>query len=113
MPLFNLMSLHQIARLVHEFEETLHPISSEQSNHHDQVPSFQAKFKSHVQHMVDTIAELGNPFLDNSKEVVSLSSKDVADASVITTINEIEKNWLTAVPNICKGEAHRWLQVNW
>ena len=38
-------------------------------------------------------------FLD-SKEVVSLSSKNVADASVVTTINEM----VAAVPSICK----RW-----
>ena len=99
----------QIAKLVHEFEEALYPSSHEQSNHHDQVPSFQTKFKSPVQNMVDTIAELGNPILHDSKEVMSLSSKDVADVSIATTINEIEKNWLTAVPKIHKGEAHRWL----
>ena len=63
---------------------------------HDQVPSVQAKFKSHVQTQLQNLASI---FLD-SKEVVSLSSKNVADASVVTTINEM----VTAVPSICK----RW-----
>lgn len=40
--------------------------------------------------MVDTITEFGNPFLDDSKELVCLSSKDVADVTVVTTVNEIK-----------------------
>ena len=80
----------QIARLVHEFEETINTATAEQFKHHKQVPSFQAKFKTHVQSMVDTITELGNPFSDESNELVSLSSKDVADKSVVKTVNEIK-----------------------
>ena len=80
----------QIARLVHEFEESINTATAEQFKHHEQVPSFQAKFKTHVQSMVDTISELGNPFSDESNELVSLSSKDVADKSVVKTVNEIK-----------------------
>ena len=97
----------QIARLVHEFEETINTATAEQSKHHEQVPIFQAKFITHVQSMVDTIIELGNPFSDESNELVSLSSKDVADKSVVKTVNEIN----TAVPDVCKREANRSFQV--
>lgn len=80
----------QIARVVHEFEESVYMTTSEQSKHHEQVPSFQTKFKTHVQSMVDMITELGNPFSDESKELVSVSSKDVADVSVVKTVNEVK-----------------------
>ncbi|KAG7178166.1 hypothetical protein Hamer_G003952 [Homarus americanus] len=55
-------------------------------NHHEQVPSFQSKFRAHVQSMVDTITDLGNPFSDESKEPVSLGSNIVAGEPDVSAV---------------------------
>ena len=81
----------EIAQFDHEFETNVHTATPEQIKHHDQVKSHQKKFQSHVEAMVETISELGNPFSDDGKELVNLSSKDVADVSIVKTVNEIKK----------------------
>ena len=45
----------------------------------------------HVQAMVNTISDLGNPFCDDSTEIFSLYSKDMADGDVLQTINKIKR----------------------
>ncbi|MGH0161437.1 UNVERIFIED_CONTAM: hypothetical protein FKN15_064025 [Acipenser sinensis] len=42
--------------------------------------------------MVDTIKDLGNPFSDDSKELSSLMTKDIANVSVVKTVNEIKEH---------------------
>jgi hypothetical protein len=76
----------QIARRVQEFENVDQPSATGQSKHHELVPSLQAKFNVSVKAMVATITELGNPFSDESKELVSLSSEDVANETVSKTV---------------------------
>ncbi|KAG1662942.1 Pinin [Nymphon striatum] len=66
----------------------------ENSHRHEQTSSHQSRFKTHVQAMVNTINDLGNPFCDESKELFSLCSKIVADPAVIKTINEIKETGL-------------------
>ncbi|KAG7178133.1 hypothetical protein Hamer_G003908, partial [Homarus americanus] len=84
----------QIATLVKEFEESSHVNAKEQLQHHEQVPSFQSKFRAHVQSMVDTITDLGNPFSDESKEPVSLGSNIVAGVSVVKTVGAVKETGL-------------------
>ncbi|KAG1665347.1 AP-4 complex subunit mu-1 [Nymphon striatum] len=83
----------EIARLIQEFEQTMHT-KPKNSHHHEQTSSHQSRFKTHVQAMVNTINDLGNPFCDESKELFSLCSKIVADPAVIKTINEIKETGL-------------------
>ena len=41
--------------------------------------------------MVNTISDLSNPFCDDSTEIFSLYSKDMADGDVLQTINKIKR----------------------
>ncbi|KAG7162389.1 hypothetical protein Hamer_G007916, partial [Homarus americanus] len=80
----------QIATLVNEFEEGADLNAEEQLQHHEEVPSFQSKFRAHVQSMVDTITELGNPLSDENKELVSLGCNIVADVSMVKTVGAVK-----------------------
>ena len=50
-------------------------VSASSSKHHEQVPHFQMTFAKDVKSLVATFEELGNPFLECSKELVVLDTK--------------------------------------
>ena len=52
-------------------------MSSKGTQHHDQEPSTEALFASHVRAMVDTFEESGNPFIEDSLDLIALDSKEV------------------------------------
>ena len=52
---------------------------TQKSPHHDDTPSAQKKFLEDVKEMTKTIEDFGNPFLEESKELVSLDSNMVSD----------------------------------
>ena len=48
------------------------------------------RFTCHVQSLVSTIEELGNPFEEESMDLISLVSKDIADPAMKATLDKIE-----------------------
>ena len=52
---------------------------TQKSPHHDDTPSKQKKFLEDAKDMTKTIEDFGNPFLEESKELVSLDSNMVSD----------------------------------
>ncbi len=60
----------ELVRITAEFEvsmERLHQRSSN-TNHHDQTKRNQVTFAQHVRSLVEVIEEMGNPFLEDSKD---------------------------------------------
>lgn len=51
--------------------------------------SNQRKFKEHVLNLVQTINELGNPFLQNIDELLTLDTRNVMDVSVVNTVRKV------------------------
>ena len=68
--------------MVKEFEY------AEQKDNPDQN---RTRFTTHVQSLVSTIEELGNPFEEESTDLISLVSKDVADPGMKASLNKIEE----------------------
>jgi len=50
----------------------------------------QVRFTSHVQSLVSTIEEPGNPFKKGNTDLISVVSKDIADTAVKASLNKIE-----------------------
>ena len=48
------------------------------------------RFTCHVQSLVSTIEEIGNPFEEESMDLISLVSKDIADPAMKATLDKIE-----------------------
>ena len=67
-----------ILQLVQTFEFSARD-KTKKSPHHDETPSKQKKFLEDVKEMTKTIEDFGNPFLEESKELVSLDSNMVSD----------------------------------
>ena len=59
--------------------------------HHEQVESKQKAFVKQVEAMTSTLEEMGNPFLEESEDLLVLDTRDIADTNVATTIRNIEQ----------------------
>ena len=78
------------ARLLTEFEAQYLPEVSEKYSHHEEGLSAQRTFKRQVLALVETIEDMGNPFLDDTPELLSLDKRHVIDESVAHSIRSIE-----------------------
>ena len=66
----------EITRVVAEFEESMGD-DSVTTSHHEQIPHHQATFAKDTNCLIATFNELGNPFLECSKELLTLDTKDL------------------------------------
>ena len=57
--------------------------------HHDETKGVQKEFKKSVLKLAVTITEMGNPFLETSTDLLVLDSRDIVDAEVAGTIEDI------------------------
>ena len=81
------------ARLLKEFEEEC--ISNmndpEPEFHHEEGFSIQKSFKEQTLSLINVLNEMGNPFLDDSNELLTLDTRNVLDKSVLNTVQTIYK----------------------
>ena len=57
--------------------------------HHDQTGSQQAAFVKDVRSLVDVIHELGNPFEEESEEVIALHTKEFAGSLGVENVRKV------------------------
>ncbi|KAG1664155.1 hypothetical protein GQR58_019968 [Nymphon striatum] len=73
----------EVARVIEEFQDVSQHCRQKKADtrHHDQTPSVQTSFVKDVRSLVDVIEEMGNPFEEESQDVVKLSSapRDIPD----------------------------------
>ena len=81
----------ELARMVKEYAEQKDNPDQNRTPHHEQSSASQVRFTTHVQSLVSTIEELGNPFEEESTDLISLVSKDVADPAMKASLNKIEE----------------------
>ena len=63
--------------------------SQDNVSHHEMTSSFQKKIKTVVAALVSMIAEMENPFIDDTKDLFSLDTKVVMDASAVELVNRM------------------------
>ena len=76
------------ARLLKEFERDF--VGDEMKYHHEEGFSTRNNFKEKAMTMADIINDLGNPFSDDSDELIALETRNVMDATVVNTIRTVE-----------------------
>ena len=83
----------EISRLIHEFENSFQSLESQTSNkHHEQNPNTQKGFAKDMKALKDTIEEMGNLFLEDNGDLLTLDTKIIMSEEVIQIVNTIEKN---------------------
>ena len=77
----------EIARLIEEFRAAMEkPEKKLDCLHHEQTHSMQVTFFNQVKALSNVIEEMGNPFTDESNDLLVLDSRDLADPAVINAI---------------------------
>jgi len=51
----------------------------------------QTSFFNQVRALENVIEEMGNPFIDKSNDLLVLDTRDIADTSVVNTIQNLQK----------------------
>ena len=87
----------EVAKAIGEFQdamESVHRDNTEEpleSKHHEENESWQKLFVKDVRSLTFSIEELGNPFEEDSKELLTLNTKQIADISIIETVRSAYK----------------------
>ena len=69
----------EVARVVTEFEENVQPsIDNVNADHHDQ-----KSFMKDVSSLINTMQEMGNPFTEDSQDLIAFDSKQIMLKEVI------------------------------
>ena len=91
-----MVSGSEVTRLVNKFELYVDLLKHEQSkrpniHHHGQQSHVKARFKKHDQALFNTMEDMGNPFLEQSDDLLVFDSRDIADKRVGETVKQIEQ----------------------
>ena len=83
----------EIARTIEGFETACldNHTGRDIGRHYEHTMAVQVTFASEVQALVEVIEDLGNPFMEESGDLLVLDTRDIADPTVVTTVRGIEK----------------------
>ena len=87
-----MLSGPETTRLLHQFEGQYLEDSDERGGrlNHEMGLSAQKTFKQQVNKLVDVMRKMGNPFLDDFPELVTLDSRDCADDDVAKAVKNLD-----------------------
>ena len=83
----------ELVRLTTEFETSLENFHKKPTGtqHHDQTKSTQVIFAEHVKNLVQVMEEMGNPFLEEIKDLLRVDTRDIVDSAVASAICQAEE----------------------
>ena len=81
----------EMARVIGEFETSTERRKKTDTRHHEQTRHAQMAFGRDVKALTGALEDLGNPFCENSSDLLVLDTRDLADTAVIDTLKQIEK----------------------
>ena len=83
----------EIARVLLEFEASFStPTYTTTGKHHEQNRSTQHTFANDVLSLFATFEDTGNPFLEDSGDMLTLDTKVVMNKDAIRTVNAVERS---------------------
>ena len=82
----------EVVRAIEEFQrENLHSGKENNIHHHDQTASVQASFIKDVRSLIKVMEEFGNPFEEDSLDLVVLDTKECVGSPAIQTVKEVKE----------------------
>ncbi|ELT89202.1 hypothetical protein CAPTEDRAFT_223408 [Capitella teleta] len=79
------VSRPEMARLIQEVEGS----KDQSTRHHEQYPQYQKKFKEDVLNLIQAFEDLGNPFLEESADLLDLDQSIMMPDDVINNVRKI------------------------
>ena len=81
----------EMARVITEFQGTAEKrMKKPELKHHEHIKHTKIAFARDVKSLTGVMGEMGNPFCDDSKDLLVLDSRDLADPAFINTVCQIE-----------------------
>ena len=82
----------ELVRVTSEFETSLERKHNKplDTSHHEQTKSFQITFGKQVKELVDVMEEMGNPFLEETTDLLRLDTRDIVDPTVTASVRQAE-----------------------
>ncbi len=80
-----------MARLIGEFESSMTEKQDSDCRHHEQKKHTQSAFARDVKALSVAMEDMGNPFTEDSNDLLVLDSRNIADAAVADTMQQIEQ----------------------
>ena len=82
----------ELVRMTAEFEASLEGkhMGSQTTRHHEQTKSSQVTFGHHVTRLVEVMEEMGNPFTEETTDLLRLDTRDTIDPGVVTSVRQAE-----------------------
>ena len=82
----------EVSRVVEEFHKELdYSACKTNTGHHDQAPIVQATFGKDVLSLINVMEDLGNPFEEESTNLLVLDSKEIADHAAVEMVKNIRR----------------------
>ena len=90
-----MLSGPELSRIITQFEEQFltsqDPENPKNFQNHECGKATQKSFHRQVNDVCDVVRRVGNPFLDDFPELVTIDSRDCADYSVIKSVRNLDK----------------------
>lgn len=84
----------ELVRMTAEFEastEGMHRGMTSETRHHEQTKSSQMIFAHQVKSLVEVMEEMGNPFMEESNDLLRLDTRDIIDPAVVSSLRQAEQ----------------------
>ena len=81
----------EMARLIGEFESSVMEKQDRDCCHHEQKRHTQVVFARDVKALSAAMEDMGNPFTEESSDLLVLDSRNIVDAAVADTVQQIEQ----------------------
>ena len=81
----------EMARLIEEFDCSIQRRQDTEFHHHEQKKHVQTAFAQDVKSLKKVIEQMGNPFSENSGDLLVLDSRSIADSAVTDRMRHIER----------------------
>ena len=72
-----------MARLIGEFQTSAEKKQNTETCHHEQKQHIQSAFARDVQSLTEVFEEMGNPFLEDSEDLLVLDSRNIVHVAVM------------------------------
>ena len=84
----------EIARIINEFEASMVtecPETEQSAKHHEDTRSLQSLFYRDVVSLTRTIEEMGNPFMEETDDLLALDTKQIMRSGALARLRKVEE----------------------
>ena len=91
----------EVSRILSDYYSKYSEVIVNTDKHHEQIGSIQTKFLKDVKNIINCIEEAGNPFLEDSGDLLTLDTKVIMSSDVVNDIKKAESTGSEQFTKFC------------